>query len=491
MVRTFRLIDAAALSAAGLWVAACAESSAPIAPKDQFRTELITCQASVTAGTFICASPHPTPPPGMGLGVTLGGQGIYVLLASSGTGYNSGTQVFSTNVTVQNLIVQPMNSADGTTADTGGVKVFFNSGPTATLGSGTITVNNADGTGTFTGSTQPFFRYNSGTLLASGATSAPKTWQFGVPNTVTTFEFTVFVTTRLPADSSVLRWITVPSGTTRKLSSVSACGGSAYAVGDSGTILSYDGTSWGPVSTGLSLSKINLYGVVFSCAGRVYAVGDSGKIVRFTGSTWSVQSTSVLDTLFNVDETGDRTAARAAVGAHGVILYTADGTSWTQQASPTTADLYVTGPVAGNDRYAAGAGGALLHYDGTSWSLRSSNTANDLHGVAGAANSSGVLTDIWWAGSGGTIEHSSDGTIYSPQTSGTAQGLFGGIGLSTTDVYLVGSAGTIIHWNGTSWSGMASGSAADLKAISRDPEEPGNSDLWVVGTGGKILHGVR
>ena len=43
MLRAFRSIDAAALSALIGLVAGCAESSAPIAPKDQFRTELITC----------------------------------------------------------------------------------------------------------------------------------------------------------------------------------------------------------------------------------------------------------------------------------------------------------------------------------------------------------------------------------------------------------------------------------------------------------------
>src|SRR5438477_1919143 len=202
MLRPFRLIDAAALSATVGLVAACAESSAPTAPKDQFRTELITCQASVRAGTLDCAASLPQAARGVSFDLVLGGQGALVRLASSGNAYNSGT--FSSNVTVENLIAQPMNSADGTTPDAGGIKVFFNSGPTVTGGTGTVSVANATGTGTFTGSNQEYFQYSSGAVLASGATTAAKSWQFTVPTTVTTFTFEVFVTTRLPDELSAI-----------------------------------------------------------------------------------------------------------------------------------------------------------------------------------------------------------------------------------------------------------------------------------------------
>ena len=75
MLRTFRLIDAAALSAVGLWLGACADSSAPTAPKDQFRTELITCQASVSARTLDCAASQPQAARGVSFDLVLGGQG--------------------------------------------------------------------------------------------------------------------------------------------------------------------------------------------------------------------------------------------------------------------------------------------------------------------------------------------------------------------------------------------------------------------------------
>ena len=200
MLRTFRLIDAGALSAVVLLVAACAESNAPTAPKILFRTEMITCQASIRAGTLTCGESQAQASAGAGpnFNLVLGGQGALVRLASSGTSYDGGTQTFATNVTVENLIAQPMNTADGFNPDAGGIKVFFNAPPAVTGGTGTVSVANADGTGTFTASNQDFFLYSSGATLASGSTTSPKLWQFTVPTTVTQFTFEVFVTTRLP-----------------------------------------------------------------------------------------------------------------------------------------------------------------------------------------------------------------------------------------------------------------------------------------------------
>src|SRR5437879_288063 len=170
MLRAFRLIDAAALSTIGLWLGACAESSAPT-PKNQFRTELITCQGSVSAGTLTCASSQPQGAPqaqrasGISFDLVLGGQGALVRLASSGTAYNSGTQTFSSNVTLENLIAQVMNSADGTTPDAGGVKVFFHRDPTAPGGPGGVTGAFSPAAPTGTSST---LTVTVGSLVAAG-----------------------------------------------------------------------------------------------------------------------------------------------------------------------------------------------------------------------------------------------------------------------------------------------------------------------------------
>jgi hypothetical protein len=222
MLRTVRLIDAGVLSAAVLFVAACAESG-PTGPTHLFRTEMITCEASVTAGTLTCGESQAQASAGMNFSLVLGGQGALVRLASTATAYNSGTQAFTSDVTVENLIAQPMNTTNGTTPDAGGIKVFFNSGPTVTGGTGVVTVT-ADGVGMFTASNQPYYQYSSGAILASGAITAAKTWQFTVPTTVTRFEFQVFVQTTLPNELSPI----VALGLSRSPAALSiAQGGSA------------------------------------------------------------------------------------------------------------------------------------------------------------------------------------------------------------------------------------------------------------------------
>lgn len=206
---------ALAATLVGGFAAACTDRSAvapsavalPTSPGAV--TALVTCEVTVRAATLSCAQTTAAPTSGIRAGksgidrdyVTLGGQGTYVLFSSSNPQYD-GVSAFTVGVTVTNLLAQPMNTAIATVpytpADTGGVKAFFWSGPTATGGSGTVTVANPDGTGTFTQTNQPFFKYSSGAVLLPGAPSEGKIWQFDVPNTVTTFAFTVGVYTQIP-----------------------------------------------------------------------------------------------------------------------------------------------------------------------------------------------------------------------------------------------------------------------------------------------------
>jgi hypothetical protein len=158
-------------------------------------THVIACRADLVAGSMTCDHPSIDPAPGLALAVTLGGQGTYVRLTSSNVSYD-GHKVFQADVTVQNLIGQPLGTTDGTTLDPAGVRVFFHTGPTVTGGSGNVAVANADGTGTFTGTKQPYFQYNQ--VLATGGTSAPRTWQWNLNGGVTTFAFEVYVTAEVP-----------------------------------------------------------------------------------------------------------------------------------------------------------------------------------------------------------------------------------------------------------------------------------------------------
>ena len=487
-----------------LLVAACSDRG-PTAPGGPEFGVAITCEAFVTAGTVTCESPHPAPPPGMGREVTLGGQNTYVKLTSTGTTYD-GTSTFSTNVTVTNLIVQPMNSADGLTADTGGVKVFFtNPTPNVTGGGGTVTVANATGTGTFLGTSEPYYRYSAGAVLGSGATSESKTWQFNCPNTVTQFRFSVLVTTKLPADQSVLLWTAFIPITTQTLRSVriQTFGTvplptiKGWAVGDNGTILQFDGFSWSTVNPGFTITG-NLYGLDATGAGAVYAVGDGGLIVSSTdtGKTWGTLASHVSSALFSVAHVGGTGQHVFIAGTDGVILHATDGVTFSALTSGTADSLFITGGFSDTNFFAGGQSGTALRWNNTSWSSVNVGNSATLHAGGGMADNMGVPTDIWLVGTGGTVLNSTSpvgasGT-WSAMTSHTSADLFGFAGGGATDLFAVGASGTIQHYNGLAWSPMASGTTATLRDMTFNFSfASGAIEYWVVGSGGTILHGTR
>jgi hypothetical protein len=198
-LRSTAHVRVAALCCAFAALAACGDqnvpgptAAVPAATAPAGFVAAFDCNASVHGGAVRCGIPS------TGASAQIvGGQNSYVKLTSSNVSYNSGTEIFQFDVTVQNLMNEALGSPDGVTPDTGGIKVFFHSGPTATSGAGIVTVANADGTGAFTGANQPFFRYSQ--VLAKNAVSGAKTWQLSVPATVNTFSFKVYVSTSIQA----------------------------------------------------------------------------------------------------------------------------------------------------------------------------------------------------------------------------------------------------------------------------------------------------
>jgi hypothetical protein len=183
------------LCAAPLVLLAGACTDGPVAPRAPAaaagQVAYAECRVDVRAQTLTCSQARlaPATPKGVRADVTIGGQDVYVKMASSGTSYDSGTEVLSSSVTVQNLLQQVMGTSDGSTVS--GVKVFFSSGPTVTSGTGTVTVANASGTDLFTSNDQPYFLYNE--ILSPYQISNAMQWQFNVPSGVSFFTFQVAI----------------------------------------------------------------------------------------------------------------------------------------------------------------------------------------------------------------------------------------------------------------------------------------------------------
>jgi hypothetical protein len=108
----------------------------------------------------------------------------------------------------------------------------------------------------------------------------------------------------------------------------------------------------------------------------------------------------------------------------------------------------------------------------------SSGTSENFADVWGSSGS-----DIFAVGTNGTILHY-DGTSWSSMASPTTYRLSGVWGSSGSDVFASGSYGIIIHYNGTSWSSMASPTSLFLFDIWGSS----GSDVFAVGEQGIIFH---
>lgn len=180
---------------------ACTERGGPVGPPPEdgpggpaggppITLGQVECTATVATRTVACKAPEPATGAVRG-DIMYGGQDIYVTVSTSSANYDPGTQKFTFNLNVRNLLRQAIGTTDGLAADPAGVKVFFHQDPTVLTGTGTIGIDNEDGTATFTAANQAYYTYVG--LLDQFEVSPNKLWQFDVPTTVGTFEFKLFI----------------------------------------------------------------------------------------------------------------------------------------------------------------------------------------------------------------------------------------------------------------------------------------------------------
>jgi hypothetical protein len=92
--------------------------------------------------------------------------------------------------------------------------------------------------------------------------------------------------------------------------------------------------------------------------------------------------------------------------------------------------------------------------------------------------------DVWAVGAAGTIVHW-DGRAWSAVASPTQVELRGIWGSAANDVWAVGAAGAILRWNGQRWAPLVHGTG--VRTTLRGVAGSGPSDVWLVGDGGTIL----
>ena len=150
------------------------------------------------------------------------------------------------------------------------------------------------------------------------------------------------------------------------------------AVGDSGEVEHYDGTSWTREWTPVN-ARLN---AVWGSPDTVFAVGDNATILTSYGSGWNSQYVGAGYSIYSVWGTSPRDVF--AVGAGGIILHY-DGNWWTRQETGTTQTLRGVWGSAPNSVFAVGDSSTILHYDGSKWSRQPANASIDLHAIWGSS----------------------------------------------------------------------------------------------------------
>mgnify|MGYP000887831931 CR=1 FL=1 len=279
-------------------------------------------------------------------------------------------------------------------------------------------------------------------------------------------------------------WALVTSGAST-LNSAWGDGTNIWFVGNSGTILMWDGST---VQTEVSGVATNL-NAVWGEGSAVYAVGASGVILKRSGGTWATITSPTGGVINGVFAAG----GKVWICGNGGNLWRSDdgGTSWNAQTTGTAAALRaVWGPDSSN-LWAVGATGTIIATTdgGGTWAAQSSGTTQTLNAVRGTSP-----WDVWVGGAGDTILHFSSLGVWTAVL-GTAGQTYRGIAPSglrqeavawplSTQVWAVGTVqGAVCSADLARVDTVPSGTGVGLNAL----WAVGPNDVWGCGPGGAIV----
>ena len=301
-----------------------------------------------------------------------------------------------------------------------------------------------------------------------------------------------------PKTCAASDWCKENSGQTAALYGVYAQGPrNVLAVGANGTVLHFDGGSWSTVQSGTTAT---LRSVWFASATEAWMVGTQGTVLRYDAGVIRPVTSPVTSQLNGVS--GASPSEIYMVGTGGVVL-TYDGTALTPLNSGTNVDLLATWVAASKNVFVSTAdssqsvglrvGYSLLSYDGATWQkllripVKTSISMAGLHGTD--------PSNLWLAGDGSGTGPIAGGCLW---YRGAALGS-GVVGCSKllavwtaapTDTWMAGEGGVLKHWNGTAFDGqhpsynIPSGTGAALQGL----HGTSSTNIWAVGQAGTILH---
>ncbi len=217
-----------------------------------------------------------------------------------------------------------------------------------------------------------------------------------------------------------------------------------YAVGSAGLLYEYDGTDWTNLQTG---PIDHLRGVWYSAEDEVFAVGENGITVKWSSTGWEYIDSGVTD---DFNDTWGQQDMIYAVGDNGTIIHW-NGDSCERMSSGTTEDLQCIRGLIDGSLFAVGANDTVLRFSNSEWSNMSTGYGIDLNGVWAADE-----TNVYVVGEVIDFSMSSiihwDGNSWSLMPNEASARLSDVYGFAPDDIFAVGKASTILHYDGQEWT---------------------------------------
>jgi len=230
-----------------------------------------------------------------------------------------------------------------------------------------------------------------------------------------------------------------------------------YAVSNDGSILHYNGSTWQTeLDSGLADELNAIWGTSSS---NIYAVGrddvlGQGIILHYDGTLWtkSYISSGGVYSFYAVWGTSN---SDIFVNGNDCILHF-NGLTWTKMTSSPPGAIGFWGSSPSNV-YSVDYKGGVYKYNGSYWAVvRDQMYDNDGGDIWGSS-----ATDIFIVGDYGpsyydpgydSVIYHFNGNNFQEMNYPTSNWLGAVWGSSNSDVYAVGGDGTIVHYNGNTWS---------------------------------------
>ncbi len=249
-----------------------------------------------------------------------------------------------------------------------------------------------------------------------------------------------------------------------------------FAVGTDGVIVHYDGVGWSNMNSGVNYDLYDIWG---SSPYDVFAVGDKGTILHYDGTGWNKMDSGTNKILLDVSGSSPKDVFTISEGGT-VLLY--DGTSW------HTAEFDLGVDVSCSDAWGSSSSNIFIanqylgeiadifYYNGIDWLPMNSGHP----GIKGCVWGSSP-TEVYAGAGNGTIVYF-NGSQWITLLS-DAETVFWGVWASSpSDIFAVG-VHKIMHYDGTEWAIMYNDDSLSLQGVWGS-----SSEVFAVGSGGTILY---